>query len=127
LKRIPEVLEKDCQRMKKKYKRGNTLVLLDFLIKVKSVSNDKNELINTPEGFIDYVRNTTGKMIERFVLVDNIVIPATDEGVNRDQYIPCEVLGPLERFEGLDIHRISIDEVDKLRELELEIFGNENF
>jgi hypothetical protein len=126
LKRIPEVLQKDCHRMKQKYKRGDTVVVLDFLIEVKSVSNDRNELLNTPKEFKDYVRNTTGKMLERTIKVMNIVIPETGEGVNRDQYIPCEILGPLERFEGLDIHRISINDIDRLRELEIEIFSDEN-
>jgi hypothetical protein len=127
LKRIPEVFEKACQRNKVHFKIGDSVVVVDFLIKIKSVNNDRNESINTPDGFIDYVRNTTGKcMLERFILVKNIIIPETGEGVNRDQHIPCKILGPSERFEGLDIHRISIDDIDRLHELEIEIFSDEN-
>jgi hypothetical protein len=128
LKRIPEVMPKACTRNKIPFKLGDSVVVIDFLTKIKSVSNDRNEWINTPQGFIDYVRNTTGKMTDRFVHVKNIIIPDHDEGVIRDQHIPCEVrVDPLERFEGLDVFRISIDVVDNLRELELEIFGNEIF
>jgi hypothetical protein len=102
------------------------VVVSFFLIEIKSLSNDRNGLLITPREFKDYVRNTTGKMLERTVKVKNIIIPETGEGVKRDRYIPCEILGPSERFEGLDIHRISIDDIDRLRELELEIFSDQN-
>jgi hypothetical protein len=127
LQRTPEVMEKPCQRNKIPFKTGDSVVVIDFLIKIKSVSNERNECI-TPQGFIDYVRNPSGKMRDRFVHVKNIIIPEHDEGVIRDQHIPCEVRAdPSQRFEGLDVFRMSMEQVDNLRELELEIFGSEIF
>ena len=107
-------------------KRGDVIILVDMLLEVTSSNNDNNELISKPEGYVDYVRNNTGKMFQRTILLSNIILPPMVEGVCRDRHIPCEVLDSSQRFQGLDIYRTPKNYIDKLREIESDIFSIDN-
>lgn len=48
------------------------------------------------------------------------------EGVCRDQHIPCEVLDLSQRFQGLNILRIPKIFIERLREIESDIFSIDN-
>lgn len=93
-----------------------------MLVEVTALNNDKNKLINRPEECIDYIRSNAGKMLHRTILLSNILLPPVLENTSRNQHIPCEILGPLNRFDGLDTHRIKRVDIQMLRELESDVF-----
>ena len=117
---IPEVLKKKCQRMGVKYKRSDVVIVVDMIIKVKEVLNSPSD---TPAGYVDYVRNNSGKQLQRTILLSNVVLPVLDENSSRSTVISCLLLPPSERVNGLDVHRLKLSDIEVLVERENEIFN----
>ena len=69
---LPELLDKKCQRMGVKYKRGDVIVMVDMLKKINDIANGQD---SRPQGTVDYVRNNSGKLLQRTILLSNIVLP----------------------------------------------------
>ena len=113
---LPEVLEKKCTRMNIGYIIGDTVVLVDMLLRVSSDVNSR------PVGIADYIRNNTGRMMSRTMSLSNIILPSPLEGKSRGMLLTHEVLGQELRVQGLDVIRLHINEIDLLREREREIF-----
>ena len=113
---LPEVFEKKCTRMGVGYKMGDTVVLVDMLLRVN------NDINLRPVGTADYIKNNTGKMMGRTMLLSNLILPAPLEGKSRGMLLTHEVLGQEQRVQGLDAIRLQINELDLLRERECEIF-----
>jgi hypothetical protein len=116
---LPEVLDKKCQRMGVKYKRGDVTIVVDMLKKINEVACGRD---NRPQGTVDYVRNNAGKLLQRTILLSNIVLPLLRPEMRRSSTILCEVLPPEMRVEGLDVHRLQWSEVEMLCERVTELF-----
>lgn len=118
---LPEVLTKKCQRMSVPFKRGDVTIVVDMLKKVNDVAGVQD---NRPQGTVDYIRNHTGiKMLQRTILLSNIVLPLLRPEMGRTSMIQCKVLSPAERIEGLDVLRLQSNEVEMLCERETELFN----
>lgn len=117
---LPEVLDKKCQRMGVKYKRGDVTVVVDML---KNVSDADRAQSTRPAGTADYIRNNGGKLLQRTVLLSNIVLPVISSNVNRESIVPSVVLSQSERVEGLDVFCILTSDIEKLIERENELFN----
>jgi hypothetical protein len=113
---LPEVLEKKCTRMNTTYKIGDTVVLVDMLLRVMQ------DVTVRPVGTADYIRNNTGKMMGRTMSLSNLILLTPLEGKSRGMLLTHEVLGQHLRVQGLDVIRLQINEIDLLREKESEIF-----
>ena len=116
---LPEVLEKKCQRMGVKYKRGDVTVVVDML---KNVSETPNEEFIRPVGTADYIRNNSGKLLQRTVLLSNIILPVISSSTNRESIVPSVMLSHSERVEGLDVFRILTSTIENLVERGNELF-----
>ena len=117
---LPELLDKKCQRMGVKYKRGDVIVIVDMLKKINDIANGQD---SRPQGTVDYVRNNSGKLLQRTILLSNIVLPILRPDMRRTSIIQCQILSPEERQEGLDVHRLQSNEVEMLCERESELFN----
>ena len=117
---LPEVLEKKCQRMGVKYKRGDVTVVVDML---KNVTDTGSGQSIRPEGTADYIRNNSGKLLQRTVLLSNIVLPVICSNMDRESIVPSEVLSHSERVEGLDVFRVFTSDIEKLCDRENELFN----
>ena len=116
---LPEVLEKKCQRMGVKYKRGDVTLVVDML---KNVNETPNEQFIRPVGTADYIRNNSGKLLQRTVLLSNIILPVISSSTNRESIVPSVMLSHSERVEGLDVFRILTSTIESLVERENELF-----
>ena len=69
---IPEVLVKKCTHMLISFRRGDVAVIVDMLTKITSeidilkFKSDEN---------IEYIRNNTGRMLSRTILLSNLILP----------------------------------------------------
>ena len=116
---LPEKLEKKCTRMGISYKMGDVTVIVDMLIDVTDADAAEN---NRQVGSIDYVKNNTGKMLHRTLLVSDLVFPADLGSASRDKLLTSEMLDGAQRFRGLDVYRLKMCDIELLRERETEIF-----
>ena len=83
-----------------KYKRGDVTVVVDML---KNICDTESAQSTRPAGTADYIRNNGGKLLQRTVLLSDIVFPLISSNVNRETIIPSVVLSHSERVEGLDV------------------------
>lgn len=117
---IPELHSKQCQRMSVKYKRGDVTVVVDML---KKLTVDDSIPNNRPPGTADYIRDNSGRLLQRTILLCNIILPNLSASMNRASMMKCTVLSQEERWEGLDVHRLQVNEVDNLHERDIEFFN----
>jgi hypothetical protein len=122
--RLPEILPKACKRQKEKYKRNDVIVQVDLLLEIKALHNDQNQLIDTPNECIDYVRNL--RMLKRVILLSSIILPPIIDGLSRNQHIKCQILDQSNRYDSLDIHRIHRNDIDLLHDVETNVFEELN-
>jgi hypothetical protein len=115
---LPEVIERSCQLMGKKFKRGDVTVVVDVL---KIVIEEVGAEVHQSNGTIDYVRD--GKHLQRTLLLSNIVLPVIVEGVSRSTLFHCDLLDPSQRRNGLDIYRMEVSDVEMISERERELFS----
>lgn len=118
---LPEVLDKKCQRNTVKFNRGDVTVVVQMLKKINDIENTPS---SRPVGTADYVRDISGKQTIRTILLSNIVLPAIRADMNRNSIIACTLLGPSERRDGLDVHRLQKSEIEMLSERESELFNS---
>lgn len=117
---LPEVLEKKCQRMGVHFKLGDVIVMIDML---KKAEREDSVLNQTPDGYTDYQRNNRGNVMQRTILLSKIVLPALVDGGNRQDMIQSELLGPLQRINGLDVYRLKSIDVEMINERENDMFA----
>lgn len=115
----PETLQKKCRRAGVQFKLDDVIVVIDMLKKVEGEINEQNR---TPEGYTDYQRNNKGNFMQRTILLSKIILPALIEGGNRGDMIQSDLLGPLERINGLDVFRLKTKDVEMLCERENDLF-----
>ena len=114
---LPEVIERSCQRMGKKFKRGDVTVVVDVL---KLAIQEIGAEVHQSNGTIDYVRDR--KHLQRTLLLSNIVLPVIVEGVSRSALLNCDLLDPSQRRNGLDVYRMKVSDVEMISERERELF-----
>jgi hypothetical protein len=117
---LPEILDKKCTRMAVSYKIGDVIVMVHLLMKVP---------VDTPSiqmqvGTVDYVRNNAGRMLHRTMLLSNIVLPPIVAGKTRNDLVPVSILGIDQRYNGMDIYRLQLNDMEIIRERENEIFNS---
>jgi hypothetical protein len=118
---LPEKLKKKCTRMGISYKMGDVTIIVDMLIKVTDADVAEN---HSQVGSVDYVKNSTGKMLHRTLLISDLVLPADLRSASRDKLITSEMLAPEQRVRGMNVYRLQLCDIDLLRERETEIFCN---
>ena len=118
---LPETLKKKCTRMGISYKMGDVTIIVDMLIKV---ANADAAEIHSQMGSVDFVKNNTGKMLHRTLLISDLVLPADLRSASRDKLISSELLGLEQRVHGMDVYRLQLCDIGLLRERETEIFCN---
>ena len=118
---LPKVLEKKCTRMGVSYKRGDVTVIVDILTKI---SKEPDALNPKPIGTVDYIKNNTGKMLQRTIHLADIILPLDIKSINRSQLLTFTVLGLEFRVNGLDVLRLQSSEIELFRERENEIFSS---
>lgn len=117
---LPEVLDKKCTRMGVLYKMGDVIVMVHLLTKVPV---DTSVTVPMQVGTADYVRNSAGKMLHRTMLLSNIILPPIVPGKTRNNLIAVAILGVDQRYNGMDIYRLQLSDIDIIRERESEIFN----
>lgn len=117
---LPEVLDKKCTRMGTPYKIGDVIVMVHLLTKVP-VGGSPSTPIQV--GTVDYVRNNTGKMLHRTMLLSNIILPAIVAGKTRNNLVAVSILGVDQRYNGMDIYRLQLHDIEIIREREGELFN----
>lgn len=118
---LPEKLKKKCTRMGISYKMGDVTIVVDMLMKFADA--DAEHPIQV--GSIDYVKNNTGKMLHRTLLISDLVLPADLRSASRDKLIMSEMLDPERRVRGMNVYRLQMRDIDLMRERETEIFCNQ--
>ena len=97
---LPELLEKKCTRMTVSYKMNDVIVIVDMLTKVA------NEIdMHKPVGTVEYTKNIMGKMLQRTMLLSDLILPSDLQRISRNQVLTYEVLGPERRINGMDVLR----------------------
>lgn len=117
---LPEILDKKCTRMGVAYKLGDVIVMVHLLTKIPV---DTSPSIPIQIGTVDYVRNSAGKMLHRTMLLSNIVLPAIFAGKTRNNLVTVTILGIDQRYNGMDIYRLQLSDIELLHERESEIFN----
>ena len=74
----------------------------------------------TSQSTQDYIRNNT--LRSRPILLSDVILPTLHQGVSRSDFIKCDVLEPTARIRGLDVYRLQLQDIEFLREREIEIF-----
>ena len=116
---IPEVIEKKCQRSTKPFIRGNVVIMVDVLEKVPfEIGEDSSN--TTSQSTQDYIRNNS--LRSRPILLSDVILPTLRQGVSRSDLIKCDVLEPTARIRDLDVYRLQLQDIELLREREIEIF-----
>jgi hypothetical protein len=117
---LPEILDKRCRRMGVAYKIGDVIVMVHILTKVPV---DAPPSIPIQVGTVDYVRNNAGKMLHRTMLLSDIILPAIVEGKTRSNLVAVSILGIDQRYNGMDIYRLQLNDIEIIREREGELFN----
>ena len=116
---LPEVLDKKCTRMGINYKLGDVTIIVDMLTKLAYEIDPNNP---KPAGSVEYMKNNTGKMLQRTMLLSDLILPCDLHSINRKQLLTYEVLGLDRRINGMDVLRLQLSEIEVLREREGDIF-----
>ena len=90
---------------------------------LKKAEREDSVLNQTPDGYTDYQRNNRGNVMQRTILLSKIVLPALVDGGNRQDMIQSELLGPLQRINGLDVYRLKSIDVEIINERENDMFA----
>ena len=114
---IPEVLVRACQRKGKTFKRGDVAVMVDFL---ERAPVDANAVNIEADGTVDFIRNR--RLFNKTILLSSVILPVLVEGQSRNRIVNCQVLGPSQRLNGLDVIRLHVNDIEILRERESELF-----
>ena len=99
---------------------GDVTIVVDMLMKVADADTEQPNKV----GSIDYVKNNTGRMLHRTLLINDLVLPADLRSVSRDKVIMSVMLDPESRVRGMDVYRLQISDIELMRERETEIFCN---
>ena len=102
------------------YKLGDVTIIVDILEKLTSeldVNNPK------PEGTVEFIKNVTGKLLQRTILLSDVVLPSDLDSIVANQVIAYETLGPERRFNGLNVFRLQQCDLESIRERESDIFS----
>jgi hypothetical protein len=102
------------------YKIGDVIVMDHLLTKVPV---DATPSIPIQVGTVDYVRNNTGKMLHRTMLLSNIILPAIAARKTRNNLVPVSILGIDQRYSGMDIYRLQLNDLEIIRERVGELFN----
>ena len=102
------------------YKMGDVTIVVEMLMKVADADTEQPNQV----GSIDYVKNNTGKMLHRTLLINDLVLPADLRSVSRDKVIMSVMLDPESRVRGMDVYRLQMSDIELMRERETEIFCN---
>jgi hypothetical protein len=99
---------------------GDVIVMVHLLTKVP---------VDTPSiqmqvGTVDYVRNNAGRMLHRTMLLSNIILPPIVAGKTRSNLVPVSILGIDQRYNGMDIYSLQLNDIEIIRERENEIFNS---
>ena len=81
------------------------LVIIDVLKRV-NMNDDRKSAENA-----DHIRNNKRKMLQRTMLLSNVILPTPLKDSIRKQLLANEMLAPEHRQNGLDVLRLKISEL----------------
>ena len=116
---LPEKLSRKCTRQGINYKLGDVVVIGDMLTKM----SDENSVNVT--AFLQttkYVKNSSNKMLQRTIVVSDLILPADLHDITRSQLLQCEPVKVQKAGKLIDTYTLKLSELETLRELESEIF-----
>ena len=116
---LPEKLSRKCKRQGINYKLGDVIVVGDMLTKM---SDEESVEIIEIVGTSKYVKNSSNKMLQRTILVSDLILPADLHDISRSQLLRCESSTVLKAGVLIHVYRLQSSDVETLRELEREMF-----
>ena len=116
---LPEKLSRKCKRQGVNYKLGDVVVVGDMLSKMlDEESIDDVAIVGTTK----YVKNSSNKMLQRTILLSDLILPADLHDITRSQLLRCESLKIQKAGKLVDVYCLQLSDVEILRELESEMF-----
>ena len=116
---LPEKLSRKCTCQGINYKLGDVVVIGDMFTKM----SDENSVNDTAfVGTTKYVKNSSNKMLQRTILVSDLILPADLRDITRSQLLRCEPVKVQKAGKLIDTYTLKLSELETLRELESEMF-----
>lgn len=112
-------LSRKCIRQGVNYKLG------DFVVTGNMLTNmSDEEIINdtVSVGTTKYVKNSSNKMLQRTILVSDLILPADLHDITRSQLLRCEPVEVQRAGKLIDTYTLKLSDLETLRELELKCF-----
>ena len=116
---LPEKLSRKCKRQGVTYKLGDVVIVGDMLSKM---SDDESVDVTAIVGATKYVKNSSNKMLQRTILLSDLILPADLHDITRSQLLRCESLQVQKEGKLVDVYFLQLSDIETLRELESEIF-----
>lgn len=83
---LPEKLSRKCKRQGINYKLGDVVVIGDMLTKMSDEESVNDTAI---VGTTKYVKNSSNKMLQRTILVSDLILPSDLHDITRSQLLRC--------------------------------------
>ena len=116
---LPEKLSRKCKRQGVSYKLGDIVVVGDMLSKM---SDEESVDVTAIVGTTKYVKNSSNKMLQRTILLSDLILPADLHDITRSQLLRCESHKVQKAGKLLDVYILQLSDIESLRELESEMF-----
>ena len=116
---LPEKLSRKCIRQGVNYKLGDVVVAGDMLTKM---SDEESVNDTASAGTSKYVKYSSNKMLQRTILVSDLILPADLHDITRSQLLRCEPVKVQKAGKLIDIYTLKLSDIETLRELESEMF-----
>ena len=116
---LPEKLSRKCKRQGVSYKLGNIVVVGDMLSKM---SDEESVDVTAIVGTTKYVKNSSNKMLQRTILLGDLISPADLHHITRSQLLRCESHKVQKAGKLFDVYILQLSDIESLRELESEMF-----
>ena len=110
---LPERLSKKCKRQGISYKLGDVIVTVDMLTKA---SEEISMTTSNTTGTIEYIKNTSIKMRGRAMLVNDLLLPADLQDINRSQILPFESRSIQQGATAINAYRLQSNDIEVLKE-----------
>ena len=106
---LPEKLSRKCIRQGVNYKLGDVVVTGDMLIKM-SDEESVNDTVSV--GTTKYVKSSSNKMLQRTILVSDLILPADLHDITRSQLLWCEPVKVQKAGWLIDTHTLKLSGIE---------------
>ena len=116
---LPEKLSRKCKRQGINYKLGDVVVIGDMLTKMSDEESVNDTAI---VGTTKYVKNSSNKMLQRTILVSDLILPSDLHDITRSQLLRGDPMKIQKAGKLIDTLTLQLSDIETLRELESEMF-----